>query len=171
MKKNIIIITIGIILLFIWTSYLNPMFFKKEANLCQKNFEIWTNDTYKFSMCLPNDWKSMNWYWKILAEFDDNAVEIWEPIINSNSFKTKIQIWSNNRLDIIDGYWYGVTDPFITKIEWNKLYVDTFERWEWNNLVYKGSLLYINSWSNIISFFYDKNNQDHKIIINSVEEK
>lgn len=155
----------------------NSKFNKKDLNIqvelfqwrCQDNYKEWINKTYGFSMCLPDNWNAISAYSGRNEEFHDYIEEIWEPIMNKNSFKTKIHIWNNNRLDIIDGYWYWITDPLITKIEWNKLYIDGFERLEWNNLVYKWSLLFINSWSNIVSFYYNKNNEEHKKIITSIE--
>lgn len=170
MKKNIIIIilTIFLTVLCIKIFAFNTIISTNNNISCNENYKKWTNNTYKFSMCLPNSWQSMNWYWKILKAFNDNIVEIWEPIMNQNSFKSQIYIENDKRLDI-KGDWYWITDPIITKIEWNKLYVDGFERLEWNNLVYKWSLLFLYSWDTVIRYFYDNNNEEHKIIMSSVQ--
>ena len=150
-------------------------FEKKDLNIqyelsqwiCKIGYKEWTNNKYKFSICLPNNWKWVWTYWWEPIELFDEIQWIWKFNDKNNSI-SQIDIWNNNRLDIKDWYWYGITDTLITKIEWNKLYIDGFERLEWNNLVYKWSLLFINPWSNIISFFYNKNNKEHNAIISSV---
>lgn len=132
---------------------------------CENWYKYWKNKTYKFEMCIPNDWDSIDSFWWRPWDFNDMTEAIWKFEDNNSEAVTSIYIRNNNSVKI---NWYWTTDEFITNIKENKLFVDWFERLEWNELIYKWTFLHLKSWYQIIVFFYDKNDKIQQKIIESI---
>jgi hypothetical protein len=134
---------------------------------CNDWWKKWENKSYNFTMCMPEDWKWMHAIgWVPEPTITDDMTDIWK----FENFNNSISIWNNDRLDIKTGYWYWITDPIISKIDENRLYVDWFERKDWNKLEYKGTILFFDNNFEIVSFYYNKNDEVHKKVIDSIRE-
>jgi len=131
---------------------------------CKDWFKYWKNKKYSYEICIPNNWDAISSFWWTPAKFHDFTETIWEFKQDENwkGLVSSIAIWPNKSMNI---GWFWTTDTRITNIEKNKLFVDWFERLPWNELVYKWTFLHLQSWWEIIVFFYNKNNSVHVEII------
>lgn len=177
MKKNLIIWLL--LLLLTWLSLLTFKFYTETqkwedkitiSSNCNNWWKKWENKTYWFSLCMPEDWKWMHAIgWIPESIITDDMLEIWEFNKSSEQLINDIQIWPENpNLDSL-WYWHWITDFEISWIDNWKMYVDWFKREEWNKLQYIKSILFFEGGDILTRFYYDKNDEVHKKVIDSIK--
>ena len=141
------------------------VYYSTQNNICEKWWKLWKNKTYWFQFCLPNEW---NWvhsgYWFYTEILHDNTDGVWNTKIINQEIKTGED---DNVLYIQDTkFWWSWLEnkKIVSKNEVSIVedWFDVIQNYVWSDLTLKTK-------SHEIIFMFNKNNDLHQKIINTIE--
>ena len=135
--------------------------------VCKNGYKYWENKSYWYEICIPKDWDSLSSYtWKP-EKFHDYNEDLWiyKPANLSDIY---IEIQYDNQ--ILSDFWSWNIIYKIRDIHNGKVFFDLYDREKNNELVYKWTFMYLYSWNKISSFYFNKQDKESVIVIESIKK-